>query len=129
VDKYCYIHLRGTDYKNYTHWFLNSDYYYNSIKYVREQNPDISFLIITDDIEESKKIFPNFDCVSNEMMVDFNLLLNSKFLIISNSSFSWWAAWLKDKEVIVAPNNWINYNKPELGFYPKDIKTNEFYYI
>ena len=129
IDKYCYIHLRATDYKHHTHWYLDFEFYKKSIQYIKEKNPSISFLVITDDIEESKKIFPEFDCISNEMMVDFNLMLNSKFLIISNSTFSWWAAWLKDKEIIIAPDNWLNYNKPHLGFYPKDIKTKEFIYI
>jgi len=129
VDKYCYIHLRATDYKHHTHWYVDSSYYHNSIQYIKQQNPEMSFLVITDDIEESKKIFPEFDCVSNDMMTDFKVLLNSKSLIISNSTFAWWPAWLTDKKIVIAPNNWLNYNKPELGFYPKDIKTKEFIYL
>lgn len=129
VDKYCYIHLRATDYKHHTHWYLDSSYYSKSIQYIKEQNPEMSFLIITDDVEESKKIFPEFDSISNDMMVDFKVLMNAKSLIISNSTFAWWAAWLTDKNIVISPNNWLNYNKPELGFYPKDIKTKEFIYI
>ena len=34
-----------------------------------------------------------------------------------------------EKEKVIAPNNWLNYNKPELGFYPIDIKTDGFIYI
>jgi hypothetical protein len=128
-DEYCYIHLRGTDYKNHTHWFLGKDYYEKSIDYIRNFKPDIKFLIVTDDIEESKNLFPEIDCVSNDMITDFSVLLNSKHIIITNSTFSWWAAWLKNKEVVIAPNNWLNHNKPELGFYPIDIKTNNFTYL
>ena len=63
------------------------------------------------------------------MMVDFEILYKSKINIIPNSTFSWWASWLDNKEMVVAPNNWWNYNKPELGFYPVDIKTEEFIYV
>lgn len=126
---YCYIHLRGTDYKNHSHWFLSEEYYSKSINYIKDKYPEISFLIVTDDIEESKKMFPHIECVSNDLITDFTLLLNSNKLIITNSTFSWWAAWLKSKETVIAPNNWLNYNKPELGFFPVDIKTDGFIYM
>jgi hypothetical protein len=34
------------------------------------------------------------------MMVDFKILYFSKYTIITNSSFSWWASWLKVMIVI-----------------------------
>jgi hypothetical protein len=97
--------------------------------YIRNIKPDIKFLIVTDDIDESKKLFPDIDCVSHDMITDFSILLNSRYLIITNSTFSWWAAWLKNKDIVVSPNNWLNYNKPELGFFPVDIKTESFIYL
>jgi hypothetical protein len=126
---FCYIHLRGTDYKTHNHWFLNKDYYEKGIQYIKTLKKDIKFLIITDDPKEANKLFPNIEILSEDMKTDFVLLLNSKYIIISNSSFSWWAAWLKGKEITIAPNNWLNYNKPELGFYPIDIKTPDFIYL
>lgn len=128
-EKYCYIHVRGTDYKNHSHWFLSKDYYQKSIDYVKKTNPEISFLIITDDVEECKNLFPDIDCISNDMITDFTILLNSKKIIITNSTFSWWAAWLNNKDMVIAPNNWLNHNKPELGFLPVDIKTESFIYL
>jgi hypothetical protein len=130
TDDFCYIHLRGSDYKWHNHWFLEKEYYQNAMNYIKEIKPNMSFLIITDDINDSKNLFPNIDCISSDdMKTDFLVLLNSKYNIISNSTFSWWSAWLKEKEIIIAPNNWLNYNKPELGFYPNDIKTKEFIYL
>jgi hypothetical protein len=126
---YCYVHIRGLDYKNHEHWFLEKDYYVKSMEYIKSIKSDISFIFITDDPGEPLKWFPNIKYMKNDMMVDFNLLLHSKYLIIPNSTFSWWPAFLDPKKIVIAPNNWLNYNKPELGFYPVDIKTTNFKYI
>jgi hypothetical protein len=125
-----FLHNFGSDYKWHNHWFLEKKYYQDSMNYVKEMIPNISFLIITDDVNDSKSLFPNIDCISSDdMKTDFLALLHSKYNIISNSTFSWWSAWLKEKEIVVAPNNWLNYNKPGLGFYPVDMKTKEFIYL
>lgn len=129
INKYCYIHIRASDYKFHNHWYLKQDYYQKSMDFIKNKFPNISFVIITDDIDDSKELFPDVDCISSDMKTDFLLLLNSKYTIISNSTFSWWAAWLKEKEMVIAPNYWLNNNKPELGFYPVDIKTKEFIYL
>jgi hypothetical protein len=131
IDEYCYIHFRGTDYKDWDggNMFLPKKYFDESISRIQELKPDIKFLVITDDKELASEYFKDLDVVSNDMMVDFKLLYNSKYCIITNSTFSWWATWLSEKEITLAPNNWLNYNRPHLGFYPADIKTNKFEYI
>lgn len=131
VDKYCYIHFRGGDYKTIPQFFLPIDYYRESINHIMSINNDIKFVIITDDIEEATKFFPEYDVISNKMEIDFYLLSRSKYSIIPNSSFSWWASWLNNNsEIIIAPNRWFNYNKCYgEGFEPHKIKTNKFYYI
>ena len=41
--------------------------------------------------------------------IDFYLLSQSKYKIIPNSSFSWWASWLSQKnKITIAPNNWFS---------------------
>jgi len=129
INEYCYIHMRGGDYKDHGHWLLTEEYYSNAMSKIKEIKKDIKFLIITDDVESSKDIFPDIEIISNEMMVDFKMLYYSKYCIISNSTFSWWASWLSNKEISVAPNYWLNHNKPELGFYPIDIKSEKFIYV
>jgi hypothetical protein len=128
-NEYCYIHVRGTDYKEHSHWFLDKKYYEDSINFISSKYPNLKFIVITDDKPMCSLWFPKFKILNNDMVTDFKLLFMSNYIIISNSSFSWWAAWLRDKEMTIAPNNWLNHNKPELGFYPKDIKTNTFIYI
>jgi hypothetical protein len=129
INEYCFIHVRGTDYINSQNWFLSRKYYLESIEEVKKINKDIKFVVITDDINSTNNILPELDIISNDMMVDFKLLHLSKYCIISNSTFSWWAAWLSDKEIIIAPNNWLNYNNQQLGSFPLHIQTNRFKFI
>ena len=41
---------------------------------------------------------------------DFNLLASSKNIIMANSSWSWWAAYLcpNESKKIIAPKNWFS---------------------
>jgi hypothetical protein len=67
--------------------------------------------IVTDDISTMKQLLPKtynlaskiYDLNSKD---SFELILKSRNKIISNSTFSWWAAWLGDGNVI-APINWF----------------------
>jgi hypothetical protein len=131
VDKYCYIHFRGTDYKTWDGGkrFLPKKYFEDAISKMKSYNTNLNFLVVTDDEESAYEYFNGFEIISNEMMVDFKLIYFSKYCIIPNSTFSWWAAWLSEKELTIAPNNWLNYNKPEEGFYPIDIKSQKFKYV
>lgn len=129
VEDYCYIHFRGTDYLNHTHWYLPKKYYEDAINKIKAIKSNIKFLVITDDIKTASLSF-DCDIISNDMMIDFKLLSFSKYSIIVNSSFSWWSGWLGDNhEYIIAPNYWFNYNNPHMGFDPKDIYTSKFIYI
>lgn len=130
IDEYCYIHFRGTDYKTIPQFFLPIDYYVNAMNHIKNHKPDIKFLVITDDIDEGKKMFPDIEVISNTTEIDFYILSQSKFSIIPNSTFSWWSRWIsKNNEMTIAPNKWFNYNSHENTFYPPKIKTSFFTYI
>lgn len=129
IEEYCYIHLRGTDYKTIPQYFLPINYYLKAIDHIREHEPKIKFLVITDDMDEGKKMFPEFDVINNSTEIDFYLISQSKYKIIPNSSFSWWASWLsKNNKITIAPNYWFNYNGGDT-FSPPGIKTSFFTYI
>ena len=129
INEYCYIHFRGGDYKDMPNWLLPKKYYEDAINKIKEINNTLKFLVITDDIELATDFFNDFDIISNDIMVDFSLLYYAKICIIPNSSFSWWAAWLSNKEKIIAPLGWINYNKQDGSFWPSDVKSNKFIYV
>lgn len=131
IDKTCYIGFRGGDYKDTSHWYLPYSYFKLSMDKIREMGI-YNFVIVTDVVEDAEEFFKNDDVVilPNPTMEDFAIMYYSKYNIIANSTFYWWATWLSNnKEIIIAPKYWLNYNKPELGFYPNDIFTKKFTYI
>jgi hypothetical protein len=129
-ESFCYIHIRGGDNVGKSHnWLAPKNYYVQSMERIKENFGISKFCIITDDVNLSSSWFPEIPIASKNLTIDFKLLYFSKFCIISNSTFSWWAAWLSNKNIVIAPNYWLNYNQPEGGFYPSDIKTKKFTYL
>lgn len=98
------IHYRLTDYVS-LNWHLPPEAYVqtiekNNIKY------DTCYLI-TDQpghpyISQLSKL-KNLIIINQEQMADFTLLKYAKQLIISHSSFSWWASFLGDQEKVYIP--------------------------
>ncbi|MGG3689496.1 alpha-1,2-fucosyltransferase [Caldifermentibacillus hisashii] len=90
------------------------DYYYKAMDYIYSKNENVIFYIFSDSIDKVKERF-NFKYPVRyvEGFKDFEslrLLYTCKHFIISNSSFSWWGAYLsenKDK-YIIAPSRWYN---------------------
>jgi hypothetical protein len=112
------IHFRRGDYvKEY-----NSLFYLNDIDYINKAltyfNGDYNFFITSDDIEWCKYTFSEyknfyFSNSSNDLL-DFALMSLCNHNIISNSTFSWWAAFLNkniNKKVIM-PSKWIKRDIP-----------------
>lgn len=70
------------------------------------------FLVISDDIEWCKRKFrgDNFYFIEDEPpIIDLYLQSYCTHHIISNSTFSWWGAWLNPNEekIVVAPKKWF----------------------
>jgi hypothetical protein len=111
-----YVILHYRDYKGqgYDGWYDLKDYYHKALKLL----PNKPILVVTDNIEAAHKaIGINCDYTSNSPIVDFYLLCNAEYLVMGNSTFSWWGAYLS-KAVTVAPLDW---------FVNKDIKLKDFY--
>lgn len=74
--------------------------------------PNEKFLVFSDDPEYCKERFKGENIQIMEKgndVDDFNLLASCKHLIIANSSYSWWAAYLCPNEgkKIIAPKQWF----------------------
>lgn len=76
---------------------------------------DALFVIFSDDILGAKRLLKNFSrpyvVIEKEKHYhDFYLMSLMKHQIISNSSFSWWAAYLNDHQdkIVIAPYPWFH---------------------
>lgn len=113
----CAVHWRFyTEHKEYNKQLIN--YYLASITQIQKKNPDIKFFIFSDDLQQAREMLKSFniECVfvdnieakgNRQSLEDFYLMYACKNIIIGDSSFSWWAAWLSDhgKKLIYFPYN------------------------
>lgn len=94
--------------------YCDIQYYLNAMNYIEQRYIDPTFFVFSDDIPwckahiKRKNVFfvemHNLYVEVSEMM----LMSASKHQIISNSTFSWWAAWLNTnrKKIVIAPIPW-----------------------
>ena len=106
------IHVRRTDYVGnpfYVDLFENG-YYERAVL----EFPDEDFLVFSDDIEWCKKqeIFKDCEFSEGDEITDLNRMAGCKGIIMANSSYSWWAAYLGDKKKVVAPKEWYTLASP-----------------
>lgn len=115
------IHIRRGDYlKNWKYRGLcGIDYYQKAIAYILEHIKSPKFFLFSDDIgwvkENISPLLKGYDVTfvnwnhSINSYKDMQLMAMCKNLIIANSSFSWWAAYLnQNNPIVVAPEKWIN---------------------
>lgn len=112
----CGVHVRRGDYLNYPghHPTKNlSNYYNDAMDLVKSKNDHTTFLIFSDDIEWCKSEFSNrkdLRIFYSEGKSDVEDLLEMTYcssMIIANSSFSWWGAWLSNSKLVIAPKEWF----------------------
>ena len=145
-DPVVFVHVRLGDQKDdeVNHPVLTKDYYDAAFRKCLDKNPNTKFLIISDEPDDCKKIYhgPQFiyqdDIIEKENSdhrteqdlksyfsapVDLCIMSKAETLIMANSTFSWWGAWLAKDAKIYAPirSRWfgqaLNF-KPMSDFYP-----------
>ena len=110
------VHCRNYSLKTTVMPRLSREYYLSALK----RMPDKKVMVITDNIKEARKTLgEDFEYVSNTPIVDFYLMTRADYLVMSNSTFSWWGAWLSRAKTI-APLNWY-------GGEFKDCSTKDLY--
>jgi Glycosyl transferase family 11 len=138
-NKIVTVHIRRTDYQNLPHLDLGSadltlpiSYYQKALSNYIGQN--VYFIFISDDIafvEDNFKHIKNKTISADSEIMDFQHLLNADVCIISNSTFSWWGAWLNSKKskAVYCPQYYMGYHlKKEVpdNIYPDDWIQIEF---
>ena len=103
---YVAIHVRRGDYVGNPFYvdLMKTDYYQKAIA----EFPNETFVVFSDDKDWCMKQDVFKDCEFNiwgDEITDFNRMAGAKGIIMANSSYSWWCAYLSDAKVI-APKAW-----------------------
>lgn len=115
----------GDDYLNSKELNVCSEnYFIKGMDLISSMQKDVIFYIFSDDINRVKNRFKfKYNVNFIEGFKDYEslrLLYNCKHFIISNSSFSWWGAYLSENptKIIIAPNRWYNNSskRPDIYF-------------
>ena len=122
------VHLRRGDYTTATalsiHGLASATYYASALSRLQGTHGDLPVVVFSDDVEQARGVLDAptkdvywLDAPHQSPSIESLLLLSqAAHLVIANSSFSWWAAWLGDKpsREVVAPRPWL-VSDPSLG--------------
>jgi hypothetical protein len=147
-DDWCLIHVRGGDFKNLIPIKIWQEYYRHSMEYIDTIAKSVQFKCVTDDPTYARILLgDSIEILGSSLLdladsrraphhlggpieVDFKYLNSAKYLIIPNSSFSWWAAYLnRVRKIVIAPKYWALFGSPIKTWSTFDILTPEFMYM
>lgn len=145
-EKTCVIHVRAGDFVGIPHLKLTSHYFNAAIKYLSTTKNVTHYVCVSDQPEIAERLLPeSVDIIYGDGLIDprkaahhfggpvgddFLLLLTARHLILSNSSFSWWGAFLNPHSpFVIAPKFWANYGGTTNDWSTADIVTPGFHYM
>ena len=111
------VHVRRGDYLKYPKFNVCTEQYYRrAIEYVKSKSASASFYFFSDDLDWCRETFQGKEfsfcdsgaSVGNPIQ-DLRLMSACHHHVLTNSSFSWWGAWLgySGDQVVVAPETWF----------------------
>jgi hypothetical protein len=114
------IHIRRGDQVAHPNmWNVSLEYIQAALEQFTDE--EYTFLIFSDDIEWCKQVFPEgvVFMEGNDQYEDLCLMSLCNHNVISNSSYSWWAAYLNQNQnkKVVVPSNWFIPEKPLTDLY------------
>ena len=110
-DRPIALHIRRTDYAQYSHHPIQSLTYYAEA--LEHFDDDRTVFIFSDDPNwcKDQKLFEDdrFMVSTNDHLTDLCMMSLCSDFVIANSSFSWWGAWLSTNESkkVIAPKKWF----------------------
>lgn len=113
-----FVHVRRGDYIHFSilgkmGGTLPITYYRNRIRWYEENIANPFFVFLTDDPEFVECCFesvPNKVISNNSMLVDFTIITLCEYGVMSNSSFSWWSAYMmKSRKKVFSPKYWLGW--------------------
>lgn len=129
-DNTCVINFRGGEYSRHPEFFLNKQYWRDAVTQMLRINKNFRFIVITDDVFTAKKFFPEYGVFHFSIAKDYVIIKNAHYLILSNSSFAWFPAWLNDElKFCIAPKYWARHNVSD-GYWSLGYNiTNGWHYL
>lgn len=121
----CAIHIRRSDYLKYPtkHPVITNDYL-REAQNVMLSNAVFDFIVFSDDIEWAENEMMRFDAANytfienGDAIKDLKLYSSCQHHIISNSTYSWWGAWLSfnHNSITITPHedNWFGLGNKHL---------------
>ena len=120
----CVIGFRGGEFYTAPELGLPKSYYDEAIAKMREINPDMKFVIHTDDAELAHRFFDNKYVAIHDIGINWRSMRYAKYAIVANSSFYILPRLLKQRvfikkgdsyelkkdSVTIAPRYWDRYN-------------------
>jgi len=129
-ESYIVLHVRRGDFRKYKEsvGLLSSSYYLRAVKEIDKLRSDnLPIWVFSDEIELAKGLLEGvsdrivkFVDQPIESSANESLLLMSRAaaIVIANSTFSWWAATLGSKKIVIAPREWFKGAKNPTDLYP-----------
>jgi hypothetical protein len=109
-ENLCILNFRGGEYVGGQDLFLAKKYWQYAIENMLKVRKDMKFYVVTDDIKTAKEFFPNFG-ISHNLKDDYSKIQSAYYLVLSNSSFALFPAWLNQKaRLIICPKYWARHN-------------------
>ena len=108
----CVLHIRGGDYfkdgNQNIYCRLNKQYYTNALQILNINIKDA--IVITNDADYAKSLLGNDINISNNYFIDdFRLLCGAENIVLANSTFSIWGAYLnKNAKVVYSDKYYTN---------------------
>lgn len=115
------VHVRLGDYLQFGDKYGNictKDYYNSAFEYLEKNDTNLVYYGFSDNPEMASELVGNRNIIwmnansEEDAYNDLNLMKACKHNIIANSSFSWWGAYLGEREnkIVIAPSRWTNSN-------------------
>jgi hypothetical protein len=114
------VHVRRGDYlttERALHGVCTADYYAQAIREMRSRVEDARFFVFSDDVAWCRDHFKDPDMrvvdvpsSAREPALDLHLMSLCSHHVISNSTYSWWGAWLdaRPAAIVCTPERWFN---------------------
>ena len=107
----CILNFRGGEYVGYNELYLEREYWINAMENMKKYNPNLEFVVITDDVKSANLMLPELKSYHFDVGKDYAIIKNAHYLILSNSSFGFFPSFTNDNlKVAISPKYWARHN-------------------